>query len=313
MDLGLAPFPEVDDGDLDSPEITVRPINLGDFAWPPSPSRPILPQTPLAATKPQARWRACIDSVECTLLGRTALSFARQVSNENWHPDHETRYCWRCGSSIGEHEADGEGCASCRNTKLHWDQAVRVSDYDGAVRDAVLALKFHRWRTSGYELGCLLGEQILTRMDRAQIMPNEVVLVPIPMPHRRRLSRGVDHTQVLCEGAKRSTGCQIVRGLGAIHRPEQVGLTMSARGRNMKGAFRVNHRGLNRAGDRCRVIVVVDDVRTTGATLTAACKTLRGVICTPSKGGQSAPKREIWVCTAGVASGKARDRRILKI
>ncbi|MBL4591745.1 MAG: ComF family protein [Phycisphaerales bacterium] len=308
MLLDTVPFPAVDESETQAPLITVRPIGREGFDWPPAPPGSIMPPVKITEKTRRSRRTELIDSIETTLLGRTALSFARQTKREDWHPDADETYCWRCAGSVGMHETDGEGCAACRNTKLHWDQGIRVSEYTGPVRDALLDLKFHRWRTTGRELGSALGSCILERMKRAQVDPGETILVPIPTSNRRRIRRGVDHTRVLCEGAARAIGCPSIRILAANHRPEQIGLSMSARGRNMKGAFRVRERGIGRIDDGCRVIILVDDVRTTGATMTAGCKGVRGALKNIKRGSET----EIWVATAGVAAGKARDRQILK-
>ncbi len=307
------PTVHVDAPDTPFAEVVVRAQGQGDFLWPPAPPGTITPPPLPVAVAKRSRLVGLVDSIETTLLGRTALSFARQASRDGWRADAYGVYCWRCGGAVGSHEVDGEGCAQCRNTKLHWDQAIRLSTYDGLVRDAVLDLKFHRWRTTGRELGAAIGDAVLSRMERSQVRADEVVVIPIPMSNRRRIGRGVDHTRVLAEGAQRQIGCPVCRVLAAKHRPEQVGLSMTARGRNIKGAFRIRKGILRRLGPNCRVVVLIDDVRTTGATMTSACKALTAGFREISRAGGGLEKPEIWIATAGVTGGNARDRQILKI
>ena len=160
-------------------EIVIKRASLDGFVWPPKPSTPTEPSVEIEQSEPgMSGLGVLVDSIETTLLGRNGLSFARRAARDGWAPNAEDVYCWRCGGGVGMHETDGEGCGSCRNTKLYWDQAIRLGAYEGLVRDAVLDLKFHRWRTSGNELGRAMGHAIRGRMERIGVMPDEVVLVP---------------------------------------------------------------------------------------------------------------------------------------
>jgi len=310
LDHAPAPAPAAQHRGIESTaaEIVIRQDTLDGFVWPPASDAPSVP--PCDPPQPQDTpgfLGTLLESIETTLLGRTALSFARRAHSQGWSPEPQGAYCWRCGGGVGPHEMDGEGCGSCRNTKLHWDQAVRLGAYDGLIRDAVLDLKFRRWRTSGHELGRSLGKAIRWRMERIGLSAGEVVLVPVPVAWSRRVARGMDHTVVLARAASRVIGCRYEPILRARRRREQVGLSMTARGENVRGAFRVRGRFADAKGldEGLRALVLVDDVRTTGATLTAASKALRGR-------GVVDSGVEIWVSTAGVSSLGARDRRGLK-
>jgi predicted amidophosphoribosyltransferase len=278
------------------------------FTWPPNEGAitPPASQSPKPSS-PSAIARM-IESIELDLLGRVGLSFDRWAARTGWEPDPLESFCWRCAGSVGPHEQDGEGCASCRSTKLPWDRAMRLSSYKDEIRDEVLSLKFNGWRPGGEALGRLLGERIRQQLDHAQIATEHARLIPIPMHPLRRIRRGIDHTLVITRAASGSAGVPICRALRAHLRPEQVGMSSTERARNMKGAFssrdRAIHRTMRSAGGEVRVWILVDDVRTTGATFTAASKTLKGVI---RPKGQSWAGTEIWVCSIGVARG--RDRR----
>jgi len=243
-----------------------------------------------------------LDALETDLLGRAALSFDAARRRGDWSPEPGHAACWRCAGGVGPHESDGDGCAACRGERLPWERAVRLAAYDDEiVRGAVLDLKYRGWRRTGRELGRALGARLAAELTRTGVGPGEAVIVPVPMPWRRRVARGVDHTLVLARGASRASGCRVVRALAARNHPRQVGLSATARRANIRGGFRVRRRaGKGLVGaDRVRVVIVLDDVCTTQATLAAACTTLR----------RGAGGRVPAVWAACVAVSTDRDRR----
>ena len=280
------------------------------FSWPPR-AQPDAPPLSNRISPPQPQRSSlqnALESIESDLLGRVSLSFDRWAVQSGWEPDAYSRYCWRCAGNVGLHEQDGEGCASCRKRKLPWDRAIRLGLYDAELREEILALKFNGWRSGGVGLGRILGERIAAQLETAQIPPDQARLVPIPMNPVRRLSRGIDHTLTLSRVASKVSGVQMQRVLKTKYRPEQVGLSATARAANIKGAFSPHpgktRRVTNRKMGSIRVWVLIDDVRTTGATFVAASKSLRRWLKS-LEGPNSAP--EIWV--ASVAVSKPKDRR----
>lgn len=271
------------------------------FVWPPAAAdepighdAPVDPETELGSVPPEG-W---LERLESDLLGVRSVGFAHWARRTGWRPDPPHAFCWRCAGSVGPHEIDGSGCAACRTRRLAWDRAARLGVYSGGVRAGVLELKFARWRRSGRDLGRAMGDRLREVLEGGGFAPGEVVLVPVPTSWRRRMARGVDHTLVLARAAGARAGVRVVRGLGRRHTPPQVGLSATARAANIRGAFKPR-KPLACLGEGVRAVVVLDDVRTTGATLTAACRAVRGAV---GKG------REVWVLTAAVASDRPSDR-----
>ena len=207
-------------------------------------------------------------SLESALLGGGG-----GVDLNGWEPDPVDRICPRCGGPTGPGEVDRSGCAGCRGKRLAWTHTVRLGVYDGDLRRAIMACKYHRDRGVGRVLGRLLAERVADRFRDSGIGVGEVMVVPVPTTTRRRLMNGgLDHTMILAEGVSRVLGTRPVRLLERRHTPHQAGLSAAARARNVAGTIRV--RG-GRRPPRADHVVLVDDVRTTGATASACFRAIR--------------------------------------
>jgi ComF family protein len=95
----------------------------------------------------------------------------------------------------------------------------------------------------------------------------------VPLHPRRRLERGYNQSELVACELKRRTRLEVVAH-ALVRRREtapQAGLSAAARRRNVTGAFAVRHRA-RVAG---RVVVLLDDVWTTGATALACARILK--------------------------------------
>jgi len=148
--------------------------------------------------------------------------------------------------------------------------------YDGAVARAVRGFKAGgRWAAAP-ALGRLL------RAELGLPGPREVVTTWVPSPPRRRRARGFELPRLLA-------GAGAVALLAATgDRPEQTALDPGGRRALPAGAFRAT-------GPVPAAVVLVDDVRTTGATALAAAGALR-----------AAGARRVLVATLAVAGDRAR-------
>ena len=280
------------------------------FQWPPKVSSPVV--RPISKPIKIRLPHPLVESVETDLLGRIGIAFDLWAQQSGWVRDPANRYCWRCAGSVGVHEADGEGCATCRSISLPWDRAIRLSRYHKTIRQEVLMLKFGAWRPTGRGLGMHLGLAIKDRLAAAQIPADQVVLVPIPMHWRRRMVRGIDHTLILARAAAQSSGCRVQQLLHARLRAEQVGMSKTARARNMKNAFfltKLDHVRVKKSmAQNRRLCILIDDVRTTGATFVSASKALKTAFSDEFGGnlGQGQHAR-IWIACIGVAGETRRE------
>lgn len=255
-----------------------------------------------------------VEAFELHFLGRTAAPW--HIRAANWHPDEPGQYCPRCGTTCRPFEldtlTDPATCVRCRDKRPAWDRFIRVGSYQGVLARSIRELKFSRFRPMGESLGRLLGESIRKEIELREIDPRRVMLVPMPMTPWRRLSRGIDHSLVLARGAHRSSSFPLQKVLARRHRPSQISLPVSERRQNVSGAFFCRRNVLQVPFDA--VLVVIDDVRTTGATMSEACRTLRAALKMRLPGAkapnssQTKGRTEVWAATVGVAPlGEERD------
>lgn len=149
---------------------------------------------------------------------------------------------------------------------------MSAGTYEGALREIIHAFKYEGRRSLADPLGGILrdaGSGILDGCD---------YVVPVPLHPWRRMWRGFNQARDLAKRLDRS----IVDALWR-HRatPPQMALDANARHSNVRGAFVVSPltRGTRLFGARVpifedRIMVLVDDVRTTGATLDECAQVL---------------------------------------
>lgn len=204
-------------------------------------------------------------------------------------------------------------CAGCETPGLVWcpgcagassGASVRVPgpvpvraacEHAGPAGRAVVAFKDEGVRRLGRPLGELLARAVSDALSDA-LAPRGVPVWVVPVPTRRTAvrRRGSDHTAVLAARAARalrSSGIPAHRCPALEHvraSRDQVGLTREQRMGNVAGSLRALDLPTG-------VIVVVDDVTTTGATIAEAVRALaatgRAVACAASVTWSPGPRR----------------------
>lgn len=140
--------------------------------------------------------------------------------------------------------------------------AGAIGEYDGMLREIIHALKYHGRRSTASRLAALMAERGAPILDGAD------AVVPVPLHSRRERERGFNQASDLARGL----GLPVLHVLRRSHstRP-QVELPAAERHRNVKDAFDV----IGQSDLAGKILVLVDDVTTTGATLEACARVLK--------------------------------------
>lgn len=177
--------------------------------------------------------------------------------------------CPWCAQTVGPHTDTTHGCADCRGIAHRFERAIRLGPYDGKLRDAVLRMKV----LAGEGLADILGRLFAEHRDQAMLTLAIDLVAPVPLHWWRKWSRGYNQAEAvareLAAGLKLPFVPRLLRRLRWT--PQQTQPTREARRKNVKDAFRVM-RGARLTGKR---VLLVDDVMTTGSTLSEAARTLR--------------------------------------
>ena len=142
--------------------------------------------------------------------------------------------------------------------------------FEGPLREAVHRLKYRGWRAAAPVLGGLLAAYIEHHKFPGQA--SSQVLVPVPLHHRRLRNRGYNQSHLLAKEAGKLLGIPVRQDLvkRAKYSPPQVeARSREQRRDNVAGSFEAV------AGVEGLSILLVDDVATTGSTISACSAALK--------------------------------------
>ncbi len=140
---------------------------------------------------------------------------------------------------------------------------------EASVRSLIVEAKFHETSKAFSILGRLLAEYLTTLSEESAFETKEYVLIPIPLSKQRMRERGYNQTERITREALRFLPLHFSINTALLSRVRdtkpQTSLARKARLQNMLGAFAVAQ-----APTETVTYILLDDVMTTGATLSVA-------------------------------------------
>ncbi|MDO4815326.1 MAG: ComF family protein [Bacillota bacterium] len=151
----------------------------------------------------------------------------------------------------------------------HVKSCVSPLYYDGVVREAILRYKFWGLQVYAHRFGLIMSDCIENNLDCGDID----VISWVPLSRKRLRKRGYNQAQLLAETVSDKLDIPCVPTLKKIvDNPAQSGTKSSdARKKNVKGVYAYDS-AIDLNG---KSVLLIDDVVTTGATLSECAKTLK--------------------------------------
>ncbi len=187
-------------------------------------------------------------------------------------------YCRWCGQPFPSVPVASPLCGSCLRGRFRFDGARPSVVYERTARDAVLSLKFRGKVRLALPMAEVMAERLVRCLNGDDGLLPEAwespdMIVPVPLHPTTRRMRRFNQSELLARIVSEKVGVPLATDLVRQVRPIKPQATLTARQRwgNVRGAFFVT----NPIAVEGRVIVLIDDVMTTGATFDEIARVLK--------------------------------------
>ncbi len=178
--------------------------------------------------------------------------------------------CSRCGDPLKPYQVRGETteplCMDCQANPPSYQALRSYGIFAGPLRDALHRLKYQR----DIGMGEALSKHIIELYN--DLKWDIDLITPVPLSQKRARERGYNQTALLARPLAYALRKPYLPEI--MHRSRetrsQVGLTAIERHENVKDAFTADYNQVNG-----KAVLVIDDVMTTGSTISACAQALR--------------------------------------
>lgn len=161
-----------------------------------------------------------------------------------------------------------------------FDATFALFSYQPPITKLIMELKFHQRLVHARVLGELMASML---QQKYQSQPLPSCIVPVPLHAKRLRERGYNQALELARPIAQQFKIPLDTNTCIRHKhtAAQAQLTQQTRRQNIKNAFKIQE------DIKGKHIAVLDDVITTGQTISELCKTLRAA---------GAARIDVWCC-----------------
>ena len=178
-------------------------------------------------------------------------------------------FCETCSEPFDGSINTAFTCANCVHRAIHFDAAVAAYRGRGIVRDVIHQFKYNRQ----IHLRHVVTRWLCAALDDERLRNIQFdLIVPVPLHAARQRERGFNQASLLAELLSAQTSIPCKPLLKRIrYTTTQTALDRSERMKNLHNAFRLR----KNADVRGLRVLLIDDVLTTGSTLSECARILK--------------------------------------
>lgn len=179
-------------------------------------------------------------------------------------------FCAKCSEPFSGSMNGAFSCANCAQREIHFDAAIAAYRSRGIVRRIILDFKY----SHHIHLRHLVGEWLCAAFRDERLCGRTFDLaVPVPLHPARERDRGFNQAGLLADILSRRMSIKVKPVLERIrYTTTQTAFDRAERMENLRDAFRLR----KNADVRGLRVLLVDDVLTTGSTLSECARILKG-------------------------------------
>jgi competence protein ComFC len=178
-------------------------------------------------------------------------------------------FCAKCSEPFAGAISSAFTCANCAHRTLHFDAAVAAYRSRGIVRRVILDFKYGRQ----IHLRHPVARWLVAALDDDRLRGRRFnIIIPVPLHPARERQRGFNQAALLAELLSAHMSIQARPALERIrYTTTQTAFDRAERMENLHGAFRLR----KNADVRDLHVLLIDDVLTTGSTLSECARVLK--------------------------------------
>lgn len=169
----------------------------------------------------------------------------------------EPPFCKRCGMPTA---FESYVCEECKGLDYGFETARAPLRYEGVGKEVVHALKYRGYRR--------VVDRVMVPLMLEMVEGSFDAVVPVPLHRSRMRSRGFNQAELMARSLAGEVGVSMYTTLMVLRKTrDQVELSGAGRRANVAGAFGAR-------GPVAGKVLLVDDVLTTGATMSSCAAAL---------------------------------------